>query len=312
MYSTEINKIIVLGGNGFIGSNFIQSICKVSKEVIVVDRSLQDSGLNSNVRFIKNDLTDLNTLDEIFSGGEIVCQFINTTVPSTANDNVLFDVQSNLITNIRLLEYLGTKKISKFLYLSSGGTVYGQAITKNYSFVETDPLKPISAYGITKSTIENYIQFFSQKYKYESLILRPSNIYGPGQKNQKNQGVIAHFLNLVKDNKAIEIWGDGNGKKDYLYVDDLSSITCKLLLNNESGIFNVGSGMHYSVNDIIETIEKVLNITSKIIYMPNASFDNQNFRLNLDKLNNRIGDFKYEKFHEGIMKQWNWILSSSN
>lgn len=149
----------------------------------------------------------------------------------------------------------------KFLYFSSGGAVYGNY--SNKPFKESDSLNPLSCYGKIKRSGEGEVITLSKKYLIDFIIVRPSNVYGIGQSVNGNQGVIAFFTDQIMKGLPLTVFGAGEGKKDYIYIDDFVIYIHKLILNNASGIFNIGSGHTASVNEIIKLIERKVSIKSR-------------------------------------------------
>ena len=144
---------------------------------------------------------------------------MHTTVPANSMDDNIYDVESNVLPFIKLMTYCQNKEIENFIYISSGGAIYGNPIS-SLPIDEQHSTNPISSYGITKLTCEKYLLMNKDFFRGNCVILRPSNIFGFGQKIVKPQGLIGHVQHSITNNKLLEIWGDGNNKKDYLYIDD--------------------------------------------------------------------------------------------
>ena len=150
---------------------------------------------------------------------DMVFHLVSTTVPKTSNDDPAFDVMSNVVETIYLLEQCAKGKVKKIVFVSSGGAVYGTPAA--LPVPEDSPEKPESSYGITKLAIEKYLELFHRLYGLNYVILRPSNPYGERQNPDGDQGVIAVFLGKIAKGQAIDIWGDGSNVKDYVYIGDL-------------------------------------------------------------------------------------------
>jgi len=203
---------------------------------------------------------------------------------------------------------LSARALSSRTPLASGGAIYGYP--KTIPILEDHPLHPISSYGIIKATVEMYLFLYQRIYRLKPLIIRPSNPYGPRQGHYMAQGVISTFLRKVKLNESLIIFGDGNSKKDYIYINDLIRSCSQLSFSDEIGTFNIGSGSCYSVNEIIAEIKAT---TGKEIFTVNSEmqkYDVSHFELDISNLKRIIGQFDCISLNEGIEKTWNWIKNS--
>ena len=196
---------------------------------------------------------------------------------------------------------LCAKKGLRFLYFSSGGTVYGN---KNdvMPFEEKDPMKPISYYGWSKQMMENSILFMHRTVGLDYLILRPSNPYGHGQNLYGKQGLVAVAIGKLLKGEPVVVWGDGSAVRDYIYVDDLAEIFVKLIEGNTHNMtINVGSGRGYSVNDVLAFIKIVSGNDMKIVYQNPRPVDVSNVVLDITTLN-EIVNYHFTPFMDGVRK----------
>ena len=302
-------KLLIIGGFGFLGSNLLDRFLSSNKyEIIVFEFNnvapKQPTHFN-RVKVYYGDFNNPKDLEQIFSEHkiEIVLHLITTTVPATSNANIPYDIQSNLVDTIHLLEMMRQYHVGKIVFLSSGGTIYGlpvKAPTK-----ETDPTDPICSYGITKLAIEKYLQLFHHLYGLDYLILRPSNPFGPYHTSTK-QGLINVMLRKIIAKEPITIWGDGNIVRDYLYVGDFSESVFQLIDSGVSGeIVNVGSGFGHSVKDILAIMGNHFSGLD-VIYLPSRGFDIQKLVLDTQKMN-RLCQIHYTGLEEGILKTYAWM-----
>ena len=276
-------KILVLGGNGFIGSHITDELVANGHDVTVFHRSTERYESHSDtVRFYLGDYSDAVKLGEAVDGMDAVIHAISTTVPSTSNLNPISDVQQNLISTIQLLDLMTKANVRRLVYLSSGGTVYGKP--NQLPVVENHPLNPICSYGIVKVAIENYIGMYQELYGLKPIILRPSNPYGPRQGHAGVQGALSTFLSNTLNHKAITIWGDGETKRGYIYVKDLAHITKLAVESDVSGTFNVCSGDSHSLNELIKLVEKTTSIKPILSYKPSRAFDVKEILLDTKKV----------------------------
>ena len=299
-------NVLIIGGNGFIGSHLIDHLLANGHKVRVFDISHEKFREPlPNVDYRLSKLDNIPDLYEAMLGIDIIYHLATASVPSTSNVDHAADVSSNLIPALNVLSLMKRLEIKKIVYFSSGGAVYGN--TTENPIHEDVPLNPISSYGIVKITIEHYILLYSRLYELDYLIVRPSNPYGPRQGHFIAQGVISTFLRKAAQGDSFSVYGDGTATKDYLYIKDFVDILYKLVDSGASGIFNVGSGEGTSLNTIISKIEKVTSIKSPVVYTPQKSYDVANFTLGIDKLEKAIGQLEFTHIEQGIAETWDWI-----
>lgn len=306
-------NILLLGSFGFIGTNIIKFIDNSRKDlsVIAFDRfpeHLDHLEFKSITRVYAGDFSDKYLLEKVFEENQIdlVIHSLSASVPSSSQDNE-FDIKYNILPTIGLLNQMVKYNVKKIVFISSGGAIYGDHYVDNQGHTEEEVLFPKSAYGISKLVIEKYLYLYGVQNGVESLVLRLSNPYGPYHYSQK-QGIINIALERALDGKPFEIWGDGEGKKDYLYIEDFCDILLKLIERWEKpyAVINVGSGILLSVNEIVSTIKSEVKPSFDWIYKKANILDVQDFRLNLETLYSKIGTYNFTPLKDGIIKTLNW------
>jgi UDP-glucose 4-epimerase len=300
-------RITLIGGNGFIGSHIVDKLVLARKyKLAVFGRSPNKfSTEHTEVEYIYGDFGDINLLRKAIFGADIVLHLLSTTVPVTAEMDPAYDVRSNVIGTINLLEEVVKQKIKRFIYISSGGTVYGNP--QYTPMDEKHPLNPISSYGIGKVTIENYVKLYADKHSFSSMIIRPSNPYGPRQNFNGIQGVISTFMYKMLRNEPITIWGDGFTIRDYIYIDDVSNFFIKAIESKEEGVFNLGEGIGISVNDIVNHLEKVTGIKANINYQKITGSGVKEVILDISKSTEFLNWLPNTELHSGIVKHYEWM-----
>jgi UDP-glucose 4-epimerase len=258
-------NILIIGGNGFIGLHLVESLKNIHQVSVFDKAPNQFVEEFEEVDYIYGDFNDTDLLSKTLDNKHVVYHLLSTTVPFTADINPIFDIESNLISTVKLLDMIIEKGIQRFVYTSSGGTVYGRP--QYLPIDEKHPCKPVGSYGIIKNTIEQYIQMYALKNKFSYLILRPSNPYGPRQNYTKNQGLIAKLIYNGMCQDKFTIWGDGSAIRDYIYINDLVDFLKIAGLSSESGIFNVGSGTGMSINQIIKALSGIIKEMPPLEYI---------------------------------------------
>jgi len=299
---------LVLGGNGFIGSHLVDALHAVGCRVRVFDRSpnrYQEPRADIDYRI--GSFGDSAQLAEALQDVSVVFHLISTSVPSTSNLDPVADIEGNLIGTVVLLQQMVKLGVKRIVYLSSGGTVYGNPSVE--SVPETHPLNPICSYGVVKVAIENYLYMFSQLHAIEPVVVRASNPFGPRQGHIGVQGVIPTFLQRVKDGERIQIWGDGSVVRDYIYIRDLVSLCLKAGLGDKVGVFNAGSGVGHSLNDLLVIIQQVSGKELTIDYLPGRSFDVKRITLNISKASSEFDWQPEMDIETGIREHWSWLVN---
>ena len=253
-----MEKNLVVGGSGFLGLNWLEYLQKQGseKEVVVFAHEKPEGVIfPSFVTFVKGDYADTRALEDLFTNHSFdrVFHFASSIIPAISSENIRQDIESNLLPTIGLMEMMKKYQVSKLLYLSTGGAVYGNVNQEKVS--EDYPCKPISSYGIIKLAVEHYIELYAKLYQIDYLILRLSNPFGLFHRSPK-QGVINIALRKALKGEVMTIWGDGSQAKDYIYAGDIGQAINGLIqagVKNE--IINVGSGESLTLQTIIERIK---------------------------------------------------------
>lgn len=268
----------------FLGYGFIAKELSAKLQVEGIAHKIISRKKQGNDLIIEGDLHDISFVDSQLEGVQTVIYFAHTTVPFNSMQNIYNDAKENVLTAISLLELFSEKGI-RVIYLSSAGSVYG---IHDAPVNEGSTVNPISAYGLSKLTIENYISLYHKNKSLSFDILRLSNIYGLGQLNSKPQGVISAIADSYVNQKTFKIWGDGTGKKDYLYVDDLCAAIVKVLGSTPSNeIFNVSFGSSISILGICEVFEKIAGQKLQFEKAAAYAFDVQTTLINNEKFAER-------------------------
>ena len=269
-------KCLVLGGGGFIGSAVTDRLLLDGHLVRVLARPklvpYRSFGPKEPMEWMRGDFLNVHDLRKAVQGIDVVFHLVSTTVPKSANDDPIWDVQSNLVGSLQLLQVLREQSVGKIIFISSGGTVYGppQYLPIN----EEHPTNPITAYGITKLAIEKHLQMLTHLHGVPSLILRVSNPYGGRQRIETAQGAVGVFLHRALAGVPIEVWGDGETTRDYIYIRDVANAFARAVsYEGEEQVFNVGTGQGTSLNTLVDLIELVINRPVKRVYKPARAFD---------------------------------------
>jgi UDP-glucose 4-epimerase len=268
--------VAVLGGCGFIGSHLCRALVDAGFRVRIFDKLYAGRDLiadiEGHVEIVEGDIMRPDDVLSALEGVDTIINLVHTTVPGSSMNDPAYDVESNVVATVRWLSRLSQTKIRKLIFVSSGGTVYGLPQSKLID--EHHPTNPISSYGITKLAIEKYVAMYSAINGIDYLILRPSNVYGEGQRLHIGQGVIGVLVDGALKGETLEIWGTGESLRDYLYIDDF--VAAVMALMNYSGqqrVFNVACGKGHSVLDILAILRQQLDRMPAVNHTPARGFD---------------------------------------
>ncbi|MDD3237532.1 MAG: NAD-dependent epimerase/dehydratase family protein [Candidatus Gastranaerophilales bacterium] len=262
-------NILILGGQGFIGYNLTLRCLKDGDKVTVFERKINPERKIDGVNYVEGDFCNIQDYANIFENIDIVYHLISTSKPNNDRDKIEFDISSNVIGTIRMLNVCLDKKVKKVVYISSGGTVYGES--RDLPSTEESQTNPICAYGIDKLAIEKYLFMYRKIYGLDYAIIRLSNPYGPNHTGAIH-GVINVFLDKISKGEDLEVWGDGEIARDYIYIDDVIEALIKIT-DNELKMCNISSGKVASINEIIDILKEVSGKKFKVDYKDSRNID---------------------------------------
>ena len=269
-------RIVLFGGGGFIGTNLAVRFLAQGHSVRVFEHPKAvcriPEGLPGKLEWVAGNFTEPEAVKGALEGADAVFHLVSTTLPGTSNEDMTRDVGENLVGSIRLMEAALEKKAGRIVFLSSGGTVYGKPV--RVPLDEGHPTDPICSYGITKLAIEKYLALLGLLKGLDYVTLRLANPYGPHQNPAAAQGAATVFLNRAMRGEPIEIWGDGEVVRDYIYIEDaVAAMEAALHYRGEERVFNVGSGRGTSLNELVEHIRRIVGRPVEVRHTPSRKID---------------------------------------
>lgn len=303
-------KILIFGGTGFLGKNLTEYLLGKHYNIGLYVRP---SALRQEFVYEKKNFLDLkvgefqkeNNFEALVRGYDVVYHLISSTIPGVINP--LQDIESTIKPSLRLLEACVKEKVKRVVFFSSGGTVYG--IPKRLPIQEDDVGQPISAYGIQKQALERYCQFYQYCYGLPITILRIANPYGRYQRPFSKQGLIANVLGRYMTHTPVEIWGDGEVVRDYIYVDDVIDAAERVLhYHGPYNVFNIGSGHGESINDIVNLIDRLTDSELSVTRYPGRKVDVPSNILDITRACHELGWHPTVSLEDGIermLSYWN-------
>lgn len=268
-------KILVIGGAGFIGSQVVRECLSAGHEIRVYTRPTHSlerlMDVVDRIEVVYGDFMDDHAVSEALQGVDAVVHSLSTTFPKTVIQSAAYDVMSNLLPTMRLLDHCLKLGIRNLTYLSSGGTVYGEA--RYIPIDENHPRTPISLYGLSKLTIENYLQFIAGVQPIAAKILRVSNPYGPSQNYYGVQGIVGVALGCLINHRPFTVFGDGQNLRDYIHVRDVARAVRLAVEHPDSLTVNIGTGVGTSITGLLDELEAAAGRPLERRFVPDRGID---------------------------------------
>jgi len=297
-------SVALIGAGGFFGTNLALYLSPQIEDVRCFGLSQSFPDAMRAIRWTSGDIAS-SSLVEVLAGCDTVIHLASTSVPGTDLE-ISKDAEANLMTSLHLFDRCVDCGVRQVIFISSGGTVYGPS--SRVPIAESAPTQPITPYGLVKLTIERYLEVYARLRGLDYRIVRISNLYGPYQNIIKMQGVVTSFLVKALRNEALEIWGNGSIVRDYVYVEDaVEAMVAVMRYQGAKRIFNIGSGVGTSVNQIVASIEKLLERKLKVKYRLGRAVDVPVNILDCTLARNELGWHAKTGFLTGLEKTKYWL-----
>ena len=311
-------NILVTGGAGFIGSTLADKLLKIeSNNIIVIDNfndyyspKLKEKNIKHNLdnkkyKLYRGDICDKSLLSRIFNESkiDIVVHIAASAGVRPSIDKPLDYIKNNIEGTVNILEVMKKNNVKKIVFASSS-SIYGNCKEKVFS-EDLKVSEPISPYAASKSACEQFLYTYSKLYNIQVIALRFFTVFGP---RQRPDLAIRKFIDLIKENKPIPVYGDGTTIRDYTYVDDIVDGIIGAIKYNDTQyeIINLGGGAPVSLNQMIETIEKALNKKAKIERLPMQPGDVNKTVASITKAKKLLNYNPKTSFENGIIKFIEW------
>ncbi|MBI3091900.1 MAG: NAD-dependent epimerase/dehydratase family protein [Candidatus Tectomicrobia bacterium] len=305
---------LILGGCGFMGSHLAEALLAAGYRVRLFDRQHVDTAnvahLLAEVELYEGDFTNVAEVSAAVQGVTCIFHLISTTLPSTSNDNPAYDLESNVVSTLHLLDAAVQAGVRKIVFSSSGGTIYG--VPTEVPIPESAPTNPFCAYGISKLMIEKYLVLYRHLHGLDFCSLRIANPYGERQNPNAAQGAVTVFLARAWSREPIIIWGDGSVTRDYLYVGDVIEAFVKALHSpSPQRIFNVGSGRGVSLRELLRLVQVVTGVDLDVRHTAARKLDVPVSILDTRLIGRELNWTPRVSLEEGMAMTWEWIRKTS-
>lgn len=294
--------VLLIGGNGFIGRALARRLASVGREVHVLSRHTE-TGRRDGIEFHRGCQSEGALVAPLLARCDAVVHLASTTTPGRSTQAPALEMAENLLPLARLLQTLAEAGPRRLVFLSSGGAIYGKPPCLPAS--EDLPPAPLSWHATGKLAAEAMFATAARQNGSALAILRPGNVYGPGQELQSGFGFVRTLFECVRSGAPVDIWGDGHQVRDYLYIDDLVD-ACVGLLDNPAaqGTFNVGTGIGTSLLELVELAQQITGRRVSVRYQPGRGIDVERIWLEAGRLERAIGRQPRISLVEGLMRTW--------
>jgi UDP-glucose 4-epimerase len=302
-------KVMVTGGAGFIGSHVTEAMLAAGHDVAVLDNL--STGFRHNIwpraRFYETDIRDANALRKVFDDfrPDAVTHHAAQMDVRKSLDDPVFDGDTNILGSLKLILESVRTGVKRFIYVSTGGAVYGEP--QFLPVTEDHPIRPECAYGISKHTVEHYLELYRLLSGLKYVVLRYPNVFGPRQNPRGEAGVNAIFIGMMLEGQTPTIFGDGEQLRDYVYVTDVAAANVKALDRGEGEICNIGSGVGTSVNQIYHDVAGIIGFRNPPIYSVPRPGEIQKVYLDSSKAKRVLGWEPKVNFADGLKRTVEWF-----
>ena len=304
-------NILVTGGAGFIGSQVVDAYIENGHHVVIIDNMStgRKEFINPKATFYETNITD-QLISEIIKNENI--QVINhhaaqISVFDSVKDPVA-DAKSNIIGTLQLLQNAVLSSVRQFIFASTGGAIYGEQDC--FPAEEDHPKSPSSPYGLSKLSVEGYLNFFQKQYGLCTTVLRYGNVFGPRQNPHGEAGVVAIFCNRLLNNLAPIINGNGEQTRDYVFVGDIVRANLLALDLSKSDVFNVGTGQETSVNKLTEILLQIIGTDICVENAQARDYEQRRSCLSYKKIKNIMGWDPVVSLEEGLDETYKFFKNN--
>ena len=300
-----MTAVLIVGGNGFLGSQLVDQLAADGHAVTVFDRfsTARPRYEALGIHAVTGDLGDVAKLTGAMQGIDEVYHFVSPTTPATAATDPVADIREGLPSSVALLQAAVDSGVGRVVYASSGGTVYGDQPVR--AFTELDVPAPVSPYAVGKLAVEGYLRYFRRTHGLDTVALRISNPYGHRQEGARGQGFIAIALHAVAEGRPVTVFGDGSMVRDYVHVDDVAATIAAMAGRpHEHEIYNVGSGHGVSVTELLDVVARTTGQRVQLEFAETPPSFVQSSVLDISRVTQEFGVVPTVQLQDGIADVW--------
>lgn len=300
---------VVFGGGGFIGGHVLQALHAAGAVPIAMDVVAPRSDMPVPVEWFTGSIADTNLVASVADGRDSAIFLANASLPGSSQSNMYNEVKGHVAATLRVAEICKTVGVKRFIFASSGGTVYGYDSPEGGGLHEDSATRPLHGYGASKLSIEHFLRLIGRTGPMQTLSLRLSNPYGVGQRATRAQGVIAAAMQHALSGTTMEVWGDGSVERDFIYVTDIAqAFVAATTYNGPATEINVGAGRPTSINEVIAAVRAASGLDLKVEYHPSRSIDVKRNVLDITRAKAELGWQPQVDLATGMQQTAQWWL----
>src|SRR3954447_333125 len=308
-------RVLVTGGAGFIGSHIAEAYLRDGWEVVVLDDLSRghERNIPRGVPFVRADIRSPEARKTIATGKfDVVNHHAAQIDVRVSVDQPAFDSHINVVGFVNLLEGASEGGVSRVIFASSGGVVYGE--TTLFPTPETDAKRPVSPYGVSKLAGEHYLRALGALRGFEGVAMRYANVFGPRQDPKSEAGVVSIFVSRLLAKQRLTVFGDGRQTRDYVFVKDVaranvlaSTATLPPGTDLDAPAINIATGTQRSVLDLAQSIGQVMKITPELEFAPPRAGELLRSSLAIGKAKAVLGWAPEVRFEDGLVPLIEWF-----
>ena len=302
-------ETLLIGGTGFVGQALAPRLVKAGHKVHLVARRPVPLVFDGKAVLHTSPLDNAKLLHTLLPECRTVFYLASDSTPGTSASEPMWESELNLGPALRFLDILQKYDQVHLIFISSGGTVYGNP--RSLPVGEDHPLSPLSYHGAGKIAMESFLQAYCRQFGRSVTVLRPSNFYGPGQPYRTGFGIVRGILEHLRRDLPVEIWGDGENVRDFLYIEDFVDACMKLAeKDREKGavdVFNVGYGRGFSINELCRLVESATGRRVRREHRAGRAIDVRSIVLDYSKLHRATGWAPATDLETGLARTWEWL-----
>ena len=304
------DPVLILGAGGFIGRQLAHYLARGGQRVIAVGRR-PFAATHPNIEAVVAELRTLADFAPLLERCRAVIHLASGSTPGSTAGRPLEEAESNLVPTLALLQALQQAPGRQLVFVSSAGTLYGD--TDGGASRETDPLRPRSYHGAGKVAAEAFIHAWCSQFDAAATVLRPSNVYGPGQTERHSFGIVPTAFGKMLRGETLTVWGDGSAVRDFLYIDDFLELCRKALASPSSRglrIVNAASGTGTSLNTLFACMEKVSGRTLPRRYDASRHVDIVRVAVDRSEAGFLFDWTPSTAIEQGLRQTWQWFTTT--
>ncbi len=300
---------LLIGGTGFVGQTLAPRLARAGHKVHLIARRPVSVGFEGEIVLHISPLDNAKLLHTLLPVCRTVYYLASDSTPGTSASEPMWESELNLGPALRFLDILQRYDQVQLIFISSGGTVYGNP--RSLPVGEDHPLSPLSYHGAGKIAMEAFLQAYCRQFGRKVTVLRPSNFYGPGQPYRRGFGIVRGILEHLRRNLPVEIWGDGENVRDFLYIEDFVDACIELSQKSAQmgaiEVFNVGYGRGHSINELCGIVESATGKRIRREYRAGRAIDVRSIVLDYSKLRRATGWAPTTDLETGLARTWEWL-----